>query len=34
MLTSLKNPKIQQVRALLGRRAEREAAGLFVVEGA
>ena len=33
MLTSLKNPKIQQVRALLGRCAEREAAGLFVVEG-
>ncbi|HNT54314.1 MAG TPA: RNA methyltransferase [Anaerolineaceae bacterium] len=33
MLTSIKNPKIQLVRALLSRRSEREAAGLFVVEG-
>ena len=33
MITSVHNPKIQHVRALLGRRQEREAAGAFVLEG-
>jgi TrmH family RNA methyltransferase len=33
MITSAQNPKIQQVRALLARRAEREQQGVFVVEG-
>ena len=33
MITSSHNPKIQQVRALLAQRAERESAGAFVVEG-
>jgi len=33
MITSAQNPKIQQVRALLARRAEREQQGAFVVEG-
>lgn len=32
-ITSSKNPKIQQVRALLSRREERERTGRFVVEG-
>ncbi len=32
-LTSRNNPKIKQIRQLLGQRKEREAAGLFVVEG-
>jgi TrmH family RNA methyltransferase len=33
MITSAHNPKIQRVRALLSRRHEREAAGVFVIEG-
>ncbi len=33
MITSAQNPKIQRVRALLGRRQERDSAGAFVVEG-
>lgn len=33
MITSVKNPKIQLVRALLGRPKERREAGSFVVEG-
>lgn len=33
MITSTHNPKIQRVRALLGRRQERDAAGAFVLEG-
>jgi RNA methyltransferase, TrmH family len=33
MITSAQNPKIQRVRALLGRRQEREEARCFVVEG-
>lgn len=33
MITSPQNPKIQRVRALLGRRQEREAARAFVLEG-
>jgi len=33
MITSVQNIKIQRVRALLGRRQEREAARSFVVEG-
>ena len=32
-LTSRNNPKIKQIRQLLGQRKEREASGLFVVEG-
>lgn len=33
MITSTHNPRLQQVRALLKRRSEREQAGLFVIEG-
>jgi len=33
MITSNQNPKIKQVRALLGRTKERREAGVFVVEG-
>jgi TrmH family RNA methyltransferase len=33
MITSMQNPKIQAVRALLNRRSEREAAQAFVAEG-
>jgi TrmH family RNA methyltransferase len=33
MITSRQNPKIQQVRTLLGRARERRQAGAFVVEG-
>ena len=32
-LTSRNNPKIKQIRQLLGQRKERDASGLFVVEG-
>ena len=32
-LTSRNNPKIKQIRQLLGQRKERDATGLFVVEG-
>ena len=32
-ITSIHNPKIQQVRALLNQKSAREEAGLFVVEG-
>lgn len=32
-ISSLKNPKIQQIRALLNQRQEREQAGKFVIEG-
>ncbi len=32
-ITSIKNPKIQHVRALLSRREERERTGRFVIEG-
>jgi TrmH family RNA methyltransferase len=33
VITSSHNPKIQRLRALIGRRQEREQAGAFVVEG-
>jgi RNA methyltransferase, TrmH family len=33
MITSVHNPRVQQVRALLGRRKERDEAHAFVVEG-
>lgn len=33
MITSSHNPRLQQVRALLKRRAEREQAGQFIIEG-
>jgi RNA methyltransferase, TrmH family len=33
ILTSRNNPKIKQIRLLLGQRKEREASGLYVVEG-
>ncbi|HEX9013177.1 MAG TPA: RNA methyltransferase, partial [Anaerolineaceae bacterium] len=33
MITSRQNPRIQQVRALMGRPRERQQAGAFVIEG-
>ena len=33
MITSAQNPRLQAVRALLNRRAERDARSAFVVEG-
>lgn len=33
MITSIQNPKIQQIRGLLSRRKEREEAGAFIAEG-
>ncbi len=32
-ITSIHNPKIQRVRALLGRRSERDEQSAYVVEG-